>query len=171
MSNNLWNIITNMSTIITCILFFAYIIGHIWKIKISKKLLYEKFQMEYLSDDEIESLDRFIDLDSKYGEIFSISSPNGINTICFYEINYNENNGKIEKGKLIKKINDIDVNEKVYVRDIIPEGIPKLYIALEKTDYIKIEFAVSTNGKNNEFVKTDYKCKMSLKSWIYYLCS
>ena len=167
----MWNIIGNVSSVVTLFLFVIYIIGHLWRIIVSRNLLYEKFQMENMSNDEVEKVDKLIDLSGDNGEIFSVSSPNGIRKISLYKCKYIEETNCLEKEQLVSEFSNVNINEKVYVRGVIPEGVPNTYVELEKTDYVKIGFAVATSGKNGEFVKVDYKCKMTLKSWIYYMCS
>lgn len=167
----MWQIISNISAVVTLVLFVLYMIGHWWSIKISKKLLYEKFEIENLSNEELDEVDTLIDLGQSGDEVFSVSSPNGIRKISVYDVEYDYANNKFINKNLLKELTDINVDEKVYVRTCIPEGAPNKYIEVEKCDYIKIGFALATSGKNGKLVKVDYKCKMTFKSWIYYLCS
>ena len=167
----MWQMISNISAVVTCFLFVLYIIGHVWKISNSKHLLYEKFQIEQLAEEEIHMLDNLVELDEEEGEIFSICSPNGMKNISVYEATYDGNKNRFVKGKLLHSLQNINVDEKVYFRTAIPCGIPNKYIELEKCDYVKIKFAVAQSGKNGEFIKSNHECKMTLKSWIYYMCS
>lgn len=53
----------------------------------------------------------------------------------------------------------------------IPDVCANIGVEIEKTDYIKISFGVADSGRNGELVKENYKCKLTLRSIIYYLCS
>lgn len=167
----MWQIISNASAVVTLVLFVLYLIGHWWSIKISKKLLYEKFEIENLTDNELDEVDIFIDLGQSGDEVFSISSPNGIRRISIYDVKYNDKTNQFEKKRCLETIEDVNVDEKVYIRTLIPEGIANKYVEVEKCDYVKIGFALGTSGKNGNLVKIDYKCKMTIRSWIYYLCA
>lgn len=167
----MWQTVCNISAVFTCILFITYIIGHIWKVKNSKKLLYENFQIEYLTNEQLGRVDTLIDLDSEQGDVFSISSPNGIRKVRVYDTSYDCKSKKFNKGKLLNEVKDINVDEKVYFRVIIPCGIPNKYVELEKCDYARISFVVGQSGKTGNFMRINHTCKMTLRSWIYYLCS
>ena len=67
------DVLSAVSSIITCILFIFYIIGHCLKIVVKKNTIYVKFEIVYCSPEELECVDNLISL-SDDGEIFKISS-------------------------------------------------------------------------------------------------
>lgn len=70
----MWQIISNISSIITCTLFILYIIGHIWKVFVTKNTRYEKFKVvPFNSDFDIDDTDNVVIIDD-IGEEFSISA-------------------------------------------------------------------------------------------------
>ena len=84
----MWQIISNISSIITCTLFILYIIGHIWKVFVTKNTRYEKFKVvPFNSDFDIDDTDNVVIIDD-IGEEFSISSPYGIKNIEIYKVIY-----------------------------------------------------------------------------------
>lgn len=49
----MWNNIGNASAVATLVLFVFYFLGHIWHIKVEKKDLYEKIEVQgLLTEDE-----------------------------------------------------------------------------------------------------------------------
>ena len=54
----MWQIVSNISSIVTCILFVLYVIGHIWKVVVTQNTRYEKFKVvPYNSDFDIDGND------------------------------------------------------------------------------------------------------------------
>lgn len=164
----MWETISNVSGLITCILFIAYIIGHIWTIYISKNAIFEKFEFENITDDD--DID-YIDLGGEYGSIFSISSPNGIREVKIFGVDLDENSEEFFiKGDFIKKIENIKPNEKLYIKAQFMDFSSNIYLEVQRTDYIKFCFIVADSGRDGSFVQKNLKIKMPFKSWLYYLC-
>lgn len=167
----MWETISNVSGLITCILFIAYIIGHIWTIFIQKEAIFEKINFENF-DDEYIDID-YIDFtnNSEYGQIFSISSPLGINRVSIYSVERDENNElEFKMGKLLKTISHIAQNDKLYIKTELFDCFPSLYIEIQRADYIITSYAITDSGRDGSLIQLDYKVKMTLKSWLYYLC-
>ena len=168
----MWQIISNISAIFTCIMFIAYIIGHIWTIYIQKEAIFEKIDFENF-DNEVVDID-YIDFtnNSESGQIFSISSPLGIRRISIYSVERDENSKlEFKRGKLLKSIKNISQNKKAYFKTELFDCSPSLYIEIQRADYIITSYAITDSGRDGSLVQLDYKSKMTLKSWLYYLCS
>ena len=163
-----WNTIANISALATCTTFILYIIGHIWTIHISKNKIFEKFEFEECQNVDY---DECIDFATKCGRTFSISSPEGINSIKIYEAKISENLKELfSKGNLLRTINDIKPNQKVYIRAEFSDFGSNIYLEIKRADYIKTSFVVADNGKDGRFAQENYKSQMTITSWIYYLC-
>lgn len=166
---NMWNYIGDISAVVTLILFVLYVIGHVWKIIIIKYTLQEKFEFVELTE-RIRNSKFFARELGESGQEFAVSSPNGIRRIEFYKI-IRDNELREKSRKTIATYEKIEPNQKVYACVNIPDVCANIGVEIEKTDYIKISFGVADSGRNGELVKENYKCKLTLRSIIYYLCS
>ena len=167
----MWESISNVSGLITCILFIAYIIGHIWAIHISRNEIIEDITFERVDElENIEDLD-IIDLAGENGKIFSIVSPKGIRNLKVFGVELDKNSKDIfVKGDFIKELNDIKAKEKVYFKGEFLWYPSNIYIEFERIDYIKVSLIVGESGKDGSATCWGYKTKMGFKSWLYYLC-
>ena len=167
----MWNIISNVSSIVTCTLFILYIIGHIWKIIVTKNTRYEKFKvLPFDSDNNIENEDNVIIIDD-IGPEFCISSPYGIRTIEIYKVIYDNNVSSIVSKDLKASHKDLNVNDTLYVRCDLGEVVPTTQITIERMDYTKVTFEIYLSGKNGNIIVDKYKFQMTIQSLIYYLCA
>ena len=168
--------ISDISAIVTCFLFVLYIIGHIWKIFITKHTKFEKFEIQKFSGldecNEMEDYDKVLMVDD-IGEVFSLSSSYGIRSIKVYEVSYefeNDNNLKLKSKKLKSTYPNLDIDETLYIRCDLGEIMPKIQFEIERTDYTKVLFALTMSGKTGNILAFDYSFRMTLKSFFYYLC-
>lgn len=169
----MWQIISNISSIVTCILFLLFVIGHIWKVFVTKNTRYEKFKIiPYNSDFNIDDNDNVVIIDET-GEEFSISSTYGIRNIKIYKVNYelgdNGSTSLISK-ELKSTYKDLNINDTLYVRCDLGECLPTTQIAIERMDYTKVTFELSSSGKTGNIFIGNYTFKMTIRSLIYYLC-
>lgn len=65
--------------------------------------------------------------------------------------------------------NNLNINESLYLKVDIPCGIPKNRVVFEKYDYTKASFDIGFDGRFGGMFKNDYKCKVGLKTFLYYL--
>lgn len=164
-----WECITNIASIVTCIAFILYLVGHIWSIGVSKNKIFEKFEFE--NEDLELSPNEYFDFAGEYGQLFSVSSPEGIREVKFYSIDVDGvKDGLIKPDKMLKRIKKIKPNQKVYARAELHDTGSNLYLEIKRNDYIKISFMVADSGKDGSFVMNNYKEKMTFLSWLYYLC-
>ena len=164
----MWDKIGNISAIATLVLFVAYIIGHVWRIALLKDTLQEKFELVELTDDVRDS-DYYADFAEEGGQVFAVSSPNGIRHIMFFEILLDSDMQAYGK-RILKEFYRVEPNQRVYAHVKIPDSCARIGVEILKNDRMKIEFGIADSGKNGALVKENYKCRMTLESWVYYLC-
>lgn len=166
-----WSCISNICSIITLFLFIVYIIGVIWKIKTSKLLSHDEFKKEIniqRNKEEIKKCNYLCLTNSQIkGEIISISSSNGIKAIKVYQTKIKKN-GKIQKGKMIKKSKCLAPLKDFYIENYFSEGIPDIYIEMYRMDYLKVKFYVSFSGRDEKLEILNYKCKFTFLCFLYY---
>lgn len=169
----MWSTVGNISAIVTCFLFILYIIGHIWKAFITRHTKFEKFQIQELNEnDDLEGYDNILIVDN-IGETFSLSSSYGIRNIKIYEVSCGiGNDGKIEiqSKKLREVYPQLDICEPLYIRCDMGELMPRIQLEIERADYTKVTCFLGTSGKNGHMIAYEYSFKMTLKSFLYYLC-
>ena len=169
----MWQIVSNISSIVTCILFVLYVIGNIWKVVVTQNTKYEKFKVvPYNSDFDIDGNDNVVIIDD-IGEEFSISSTYGIRNIEIYKVNYEfGDSGSISliSKELKSTYKDLNINDALYVRCDLGECIPTTQITIERMDYTKVTFELYSSGKTGNIRVSNYNFKMTIRSLIYYLC-
>lgn len=163
--------LSNIASIATVVLFVLYIIGHIYTIKQLQYSLSEQYQFEENFDFEGPKPKHYFEFSPNIGRIFSISSKIGIKEICIYESFYSQEKDGRVKGSLKGKLEKIRSNEKAYIKVDTPDLGAGCFIELVKCDGVKISFGVASSGYDGSLVQTQYALKMTLKSWVYYLCS
>ncbi len=160
--------IGDLSAIATLILFIFYFLGRIWSLRINKKFLYEKIELDGLANDEYKNQKRFYKINGD--EVLKIVSAQYLNWIKIYSVSYSLKKQKFhKKTELIQTISDININEPIYISVIIPEGIPNIMIKYQRFDYIIGEFLVKFDGRGIGYSGKDYKFKNTLNTYIYYL--
>ena len=87
----MWNIVSNIFSIITWILFILYIVWRIWKITVTINIKYEKFvKAESDPNFNINANNNVAFIDDE-GDEFSISSTYEIRSVKIYKLIYNSN--------------------------------------------------------------------------------
>ena len=169
----MWQIVSNISSIVTCTLFVLYVIGHIWKVFVTKNIRYEKFKIvPYDSDFDINDYDNIVIIDD-IGEEFSISSTYGIRNINIYKVVYElSDNGSISliSKELKSTYKGLNINDTLYIRCNLGECVPTTQITIERMDYTQVTFELYSSGKTGNILVSNYSFKMTLRSLIYYLC-
>lgn len=168
----MWNIISNISSIVTCVAFLLYLTGHIWVVFKNKHTIYEKFTViPYDSDIAIEDEDNTLIVDDNGCE-FILESEYGINNINIYKVNYDiTNNGTLHlNSRTLKSTFSNLKTEKLFIRCDLGEFIPTTQFEIKRADYAEITFDIYESGKNGHIVVCNYKFKMNLKSFLYHLC-
>lgn len=165
--------ISDIASVITCILFVFYIAGHIWRVIVSKKTRYEKFEIvPCASEADLEDKDNVLLLDET-GTAFSISSAYGVRRIQFYKVSYElHNDGSLVllSKELEAAYDDLQTSEALYVRCDLGECVPTTQVEVERMDYTKVTFEIGVSGKNGHIITTNYTFRMTLRGLLYYLC-
>ena len=170
--NGIWDIISNISSIVTCVAFLLYIAGHIWVIIKNKNTIYEKLTvLPYDSKIEIEDEDNFLIVDTNGCE-FTIQSDYGINSLKVYKVAYRySEDDKLEQiSKEFKDSFDNLNKEKLYIRCDLGECFPSTQFEITRADYTTITFDLVESGKNGHIIVCNPKVKLTLKGLIYHLC-
>ena len=167
----IYDTISFWASIATLLLFVLYIIGHIYKINQIKSTLSEEYQFENYFDLNGPKPKQFFEVSKGVGRIFSVSSPVGIKEIRIFDVRQLKDAPECEKGTNVGKLTDIKPNEKAYIKVDIPDLFEGCFIELEKYDGIVISFGIAASGYDGSFIQTKYSLRMTMKSWIYYICS
>ena len=179
---SLFSQLSNIANGIAIVTFFAYIAGRFWKIYNSKIFIDEQFIFEDFQNIQGNIHDADVYMDFGGQDIFAVSSPSGIRTIKAYRVNIeNWKTETLSSNKIfLGQKNNINKNQKCYIQTYIPCGMPDSYlqIEIEREDYMIFSFTVSRSQKDNfplnsqeSIIKNHCEYKMTLKSWLYYLCS
>lgn len=172
----MWQTVSNVSILITCITFLLYIVGRVWKIFASKDMIFEKFEViPYDGTSHLEDKDNVLIVDD-IGVEFSISSCYGMRNVKVYKVCYqlNENGSTTLVSKVLKKTyGRVNINDSLFVRCDLGELRPITQIEIERMDYSIVTFDIIASGKTGNIYYSDdnYKFKLTLKSLLFYLCS
>ncbi|MBU3133405.1 hypothetical protein KPL40_13180 [Clostridium gasigenes] len=165
----MFQVISNLSSLVTLFLFLLYIIGRIWTINKNKKLSFEDFKLDYSVND---NLDRRNQYELSGDELITIKSSQGLNWIEVYEVYFdnkkNEVGLKSKKPVISHKL--LNINEEMYIKTYVPCGIPCYRIIYQRFDYIVESFDIGMDGKYGGLYKNNFSRKLTLKSYLYYLC-
>lgn len=168
----MWEIISNISSIVTCVAFLLYLAGHIWVVLKNKHNIYEKFSLILFDDDtDIENEDNVLIVDTN-GSEFSLESHYGITNIKIYRVDYSiQNDGKLSlNSKTLKATFDNLDKDKLFLRCDLGEFVPITQFEIRRSDYTIITFDVYENGKNGHITTCNYKYKLTFKGFLYHLC-
>ncbi len=168
----MWTVISNISSIVTCIAFLLYLIGHIWVVLKSKHTIYEKFTViPYDSSIDIDSQDNTLIIDN-VGCEFILRSEYGIENVKIYKVCYNINDdGSLKLLSREHKATFSDLkHEELFIRCDLGEIIPTTQFKIKRSDYAVITFDIYQSGKNGHICISNYKYKMTFKALIYHIC-
>lgn len=136
-----------ISSVITCILFVFYIIGHIWTYFKSTKFLTVSVTADFKhSIDEVDYWDLIADDDAH--EMVLLNLSENVKKISIYRAYYDERSNKLLKKELIDSINNIQAGKTISIKCIIPEGIPVNIVEVIRNDEVVEEFDIGADGTN-----------------------
>ncbi len=168
----MWQTISNISAIVTCVAFLLYLAGHIWAVLKNRDTLYEKFSvLPYDPDSAIEDEDNVFLVDDTGCE-FTLESDYGIDTVTVYKVDCNVNaDGKfIIKNRTFRGSYKGLRRERLFVRCDLGEVMPTTQLEIKRTDYTIITFLIFESGKNGHILTDNYKFKLTFKGFLYHLC-
>ena len=169
-----WDVISELSSIITVFLFIIYMIGRFWAIKNKQKINNDHFEIlgadEYNKIADFVNPERFCDLGEI--ELNKFSSDMYIRRFNIYKIKYIKGSylkWEKENKKPIYEYKGLNVGEEIYIKMRLPCGGPSEYlIEYIRDDYVKVSFIPAYNQFENYVLKHCYKSKMSFLGHIYY---
>ena len=168
----MWDTISNVSSIVTCVAFLLYLTGHIWVVSKSKRTIYEKFTViPYDSETDIEDEDNCLIVDDMGCE-FVLKSEYGISSVNIYKVNYDFDSARtleLKSRELRSSFSGLQ-QEKLFIRCDLGEFVPTTQFEIERSDYAIITFDIYESGKNGHIIVCNYKYKMTPKSFLYHLC-
>lgn len=181
----------DIASIITVVLFIAYIIGRLWSLKKALEFMQEEFAVMNVdpdnedidvneeelyfeliddvdADDERE--DGFEEAEER-GEIISIKSKVSMLWFKVLRIPYDDEGNELPEGKAEPEIESeqpIRENVPIYIRTEIPEGYPTYRFRYQRADYIICSFDLDYNGRSGGMAPTNYKLKHTALSYLFY---
>lgn len=166
----MWNIISNVASIVTCVAFLLYLAGHIWVVLKSRHTLYEKLTvLPFESQEDMEDEDNVLLIDP-IGKIFTLQSDYGIISLKVYKFDYNEDGRLNMTSKKLKGSYENLQKEKLYIRCDLGEINSPTQFEIKREDYTVLSFIVQTSGKNGHIFARDFKVKLTFKGFLYHLC-
>ena len=166
------NIIANIASIATIILFIFYFIGRFIIIKKEKSGIYEQIDLYTTNTENIFKKYKMVDeivLDENPSEYMIITPTEKMyNWIKIYKYKYKYNGNELVKEKCLWSKENLYKNHSIKIKTYVVEGIPKYIIKFERSDYMIGEIFVVHNGKNG-IQEEMIKCKHTLKSILYYI--
>ena len=173
------NIISAVSSIITCLLFIFYIIGHVWSYFTNKSFNNERFENISSTDIDVSNATRAIVLDDTGTEL-SLTSSEGIRQVKVYNVEYSfkkDGSCKLVSRKIRGRYGILNPTETLYIKADLGEIIPIVQVEILRRDYTVATFNLVESGKNGDVlamkpagVKMDkYRVKYGGRSFIYYL--
>lgn len=127
---------------------------------------------KYTSDITIKQINDISDMDKLdlyYYDVFEMSNenhaelfavmPNGIDLkgVTFYELEYNDRYNKLFEKKKLKEFKSLKNNYGIFVKTILPEGIPNLKVSWRSGYGLKGEYIFQYNGFNGHIDLSNYK--------------
>lgn len=168
----MWQIISNISAIVTCITFLLYLIGRVLVVIKNKRIFFEKLSVIPLdSKIDIDDEDNSLIID-KVGCEFTLQSEYGINNLDIYKVDYNINeDGTLQLvSKTLKKSYKNLNKDTLFIRCDLGETVPTTHFEIRRSDYTIISFDIMISGKTGRIITYDSKQKLTIKGFLHHLC-
>lgn len=156
------------SSIISLVLFIAYIAGRSFMIKQMKVIISESINVSYNNKEQNLRVVEEYNLGDNNSEEVYLSSSEVIRWIKVYEYRYNEEKCIYEKGDLLIRHELLKNGLAIKFNTYLPCGIPKYLLEYQRFDFILGEILLAENGKNG-ILEEQLSIKHTIKSIIYYL--
>ena len=165
----MWQVISNIASIATCILFVFYLIGHYWKSINKSNMMYEQFRMIKIDDDDFEKeYDNELIID-EIGEMFLISTSFGIRGLKVIRLIYNDGCKEFIEKKQVARFGKLNPLEQLFIQCDLGEVLPTTEIVMERPDYVRATFLIRSSGKTGNIVVQKAEYKRTIVSFFYYL--
>ena len=166
----MWDLISNIASIVTCVAFILYLVGHVWAVWKNGHTRHEKVTVvPFASQEDIEDEDAFLEID-EIGSQFTLQSDYGIKSLKVYKYDQNEDETLNLASKKLKGSFENLQTDTLYIRCDLGEVVPPVVFEVEREDYTTISFSVMESGKNGHVLARDYKFTMTFKGFLYHLC-
>ena len=156
------------SSIISLVLFIAYIAGRIFMIKQMKVTISESINVSYSNEEQSLRVVEEYNLGDINSEEVYLYSSEVIRWIKVYEYIYNEEKGICEKGDLLIKHELLKHGFAIRFNTYLPCSMPKYLVEYQRFDFMLGEIELCENGKTG-ILEEHISIKHTIKSIIYYL--
>lgn len=163
-----WELISNICSVITVLLFVIYIIGRSMTIWSQRDLYFDKIEVKPSTSDlrEYEIIER-VYLKKPINNVAIITSKEGIRDLRIIEYKYDKGYNEVIETKVIKQYPILKIGQSVAIYFDMPEIFPYYKIEYHTGDYRKVDFDLWVNMKNGIVSETVYP-RHTCKSVLYY---
>jgi hypothetical protein len=156
--------ISLLSSVITIIVFVAYILGKLYAIKKTEFTLNETIEVSYSGDLEGFKVVEEVELGDVTDETIYFMSSEPMREISFYAYDFEDD----KKGKLIYNYQTLKNDEALKIKTYLPCGIPNYIIEYVRFDYVEGKITLGEDGRNG-VISNNLSIKHTWKSYFYYL--
>ncbi len=166
---NLFNFLSNLSSIITCVLFIFFLIGKCFTIKRALMSYQENFTLSISSEKiNLNIVDSWDVSDNNTKIPLILSSNDGLIYVKCYKYRFNESTHKFKKGDLVYEYHNLKKSQGLEILSDFPEGYPHFILEYLRFDYVKCVCFLAYNGKNGFFVD-NVSNRLTFRAFLYYL--
>ncbi|MCK0473032.1 hypothetical protein [Halalkalibacter sp. APA_J-10(15)] len=161
---NFVTLIGVISSIITVILFFTYIIGKVFLIKQMEMTLFESIDVSYIDEEKHYKITEIIDLGELTNEKIYITPSQPLRYLKIYDFDIN----KLKKGKLIANLGPIMNGHTIQLNSYITGGMPNFVVEYQRFDFVLGNLDLVENGKSG-VLGENLRINHTFRSFIYYM--
>lgn len=156
------------SSIVTLVLFIAYIIGRCFMINQMKVTISETFNLFYNDEETDFKVVEEYDIGENNTEKIYLQSSETLRWIKIYEYEYDDKNNKFNKGRLVLNHELLRSGFVIKLNTYLPCGMPSYIVEYQRYDFIIGKLELAENGKNG-ILEEQVSIKHTIKSILYYL--
>ena len=156
------------SSIVTLVLFIAYIIGRCFMINQMKVTISETFNLFYNDEETDFKVVEEYDIGEKKKKKIYLQSSEAIRWIKIYECEYDDKKNKFTKGRLVLNHELLRSGFAIKLNTYLPCGMPSYIVEYQRYDFIIGKLELVENGKNG-ILEEQVSIKHTIKSILYYL--
>ena len=165
---NTIELIGSISSIITLVLFVAYIIGRCFMMREMKENILESFTLFYEDEKNEFRVVKEYDLGENTKENLYLKSLVTLRWIKIYECYYDEKSNKYIKRQLVVEHEFLKSGFAIKLNTYVPCGMPNYIIEYQKFDFMIGQLCLMNNGRSNIF-EDKVEINYTMKSILYYL--
>lgn len=156
------------SSIVTLVLFIAYIIGRCFMINQMKVTISETFNLFYNDEETDFKVVEEYDIGENNTEKIYLQSSETLRWIKIYECEYDDKNNKFNKGRLVLNHELLRSGFAIKLNTYLPCGMSSYILEYQRYDFIIGKLELAENGKNG-ILEEQVSIKHTIKSILYYL--